>query len=210
MPGTMSKADLVADLKATLHDAADAFENGADDSAFERFLANALPDLGYKRPLTRLGQVSLSEGEASYALTAYPDFYSYKSHQWGSGRTLPKPWEPGYPGALPRVYAVSEAADWALVFDPAPTALHIAALGGVFKFWYMAAHAIDADANNTTVNPQDRGLLLLRAQAEAMRELAIHQANKPVRLNDGLSGMPRNSTPAALHQALMLAFRETR
>lgn len=210
MPGTMSKADLVADLKETLHDTADVFSSETSDSAFERFLANALPDMAFKRPLTRLGQVNLVESEPSYPLAAYADFHSYKTHQWGSGRVLPKPWEPGYPGALPRVYAVREGAAWALVFDPAPTLLHIAALGGVFKFWYMAAHEIGSDAVDTTVATQDRGLLLLRAQAEALRELAIHQSNKPVRLNDGLSGMPRNSTPAALHQALMLAFKEAR
>lgn len=209
MPGTMSKADLVADLKATLHDAAKPFEVDGDDSAFERFLANALPDLGIKRPLTRLGQVSLVAGEPRYALSTLTDFSSYKTDQWGAERQLPKPWDPCYPGARPRVYAVKEPTGWLLVFDPAPTALHIGVLGGTFKFWYFARHSIGADAADTTVSEQDRGLLLLRAQVEAMRELAIHQANKPVRMNDGISGMPRNSTPAALHATLLQLFRET-
>jgi hypothetical protein len=31
-----------------------------------------------------------------------------------------------------------------------------------------------------------------------------------VQMRDGLSGTPRNSTPAALHELLMKLFRETR
>ncbi len=209
MPGTMSKADLVADLKATLHDVAGVFESATDDSAFERFLDHALPDFGLKRPLTRLGQVTLVGGENRYPLTDITDFSSYKTDQWGADRPLPKPWDPCYPGARPRVYAIKDTTGWALVFDSAPTALQIGVLGGTFKFWYFARHVIATEAVNTTVSEQDRGLLLLRAQVEAMRELAIHQANKPVRMNDGLSGTPRNSTPAALHRALLDLFRET-
>lgn len=202
-------ADLVADLKESLHDTADVFA-GATDVAFERFLNQALPDMGFKRPVTRLGQVLLVESEARYDLSAYPDFSAYKTHLWGAGRTLPKPWEDGYPGALPRVCAERDGAAWWLVFDPAPTLLHIAALGSTFKFWYYAQHAIGTDAATTTVAAQDRGLLLLRAQVEGLRELAIHQANKPVSMRDGLSGTPRNSTPAALHASLLKIFQETR
>lgn len=209
MPGTMSMNDLVADLKETLHDTADVF-SGTTDAAFERFLRQALPDMGFKRPVTKLGEVLLMESEARYSLSSYADFSSYKTHLWGAGRTLPKPWESGYPGALPRVCAERDGTAWWLVFDPAPTLLHIAALGSTFKFWYYGKHAIDATAANTTVAEQDRGLLLLRAQVEAMREMAIHQANKPVSLRDGLSGTPRNSTPAALHEALLRLFNETR
>lgn len=208
----MSLDDLVQDLKESLHDTKSVFESQEGDAfkPFKRFLAQALPDMALKRPVTRLGSVTLVANEPSYPLAAYPDLIAYKTHLWGNGRTVPQPWEPGYPGAMPRANVQRDGSAWALVFDPAPMARHLVAWGATFKFWYFAAHVLDADAANTTVNAADRGLLLLRAQAEAMRELAIAQANKPVSLRDGLSGTPRNSTPAALHEVLLRLFQESR
>jgi hypothetical protein len=66
------------------------------------------------------------------------------------------------------------------------------------------------NAADTTVTAADRGLLLLRAQVEAMRELSVRAAAKPVQLRDGLSGVARNSTPAALHEVLLRVFWEAR
>ena len=209
MPGTMSLADLAADLKVSLHDSASVFD-APQDGDFVRFLKQALPDMATKRPRTQLGQVTLTGGEAQYALTAYPAFANYKTHLWDKGAAYPQPWEPHYPGAMPRVSAAHDGAASMLTFEPAPSAAHIAQRGSVFKFWYFALHVVDADAANTTVASADRGLLLLRAQAEAMRELVLHQANKPTSLRDGLSGTPRNSTPAALHEMLLRLFWETR
>lgn len=214
MAGTMSLEDLKADFQTSLHDSATLFAD--DDYAdLDRLLLQALPDMASKRPRTRLGQVVLVADEPRYSLAAYTDFSAYKTHLWErSGACFPKPWEPGYPGALPRVSATSDGGDtgvgyW-LDFSPAPSSLHLAALGSTFKFYYFAQHVIGTDAADTTVAPADRGLLLLRAQAEAMREVVLHQANKPVQLRDGLSGTPRNSTPAALHEMLLRLFWEAR
>ncbi|UUZ68084.1 hypothetical protein LP416_27855 [Polaromonas sp. P2-4] len=102
------------------------------------------------------------------------------------------------------------AGRWSLMFDPAPTAAMLAVLGSAFKFWFFAQHAIDATASLTTISQQDRGLLILRAQVEAMRELSIRNAGKPVQMRDGFSGQPRNSTPAALADMLMRTFAEAR
>jgi hypothetical protein len=110
---------------------------------------------------------------------------------------------------MPRIRAQQEGTGWALVLDPAPTLVQIAVWGSTCKFWYFSQLAIGATANDTTVPTAARGLLLLRAQAEAMRELAIHQSNKPVSMRDGLSGTPRNSTPAALHEMLLRLFWES-
>lgn len=208
MPGTMSEADLVADLKASLFDAKAVFTTPADGD-FKRFLAQALPDMQFKRPVTRLGSITLVAGEGRYAVVE-ADFAAFKTDLWRDPSRVPKPWEPTYPGALPRICAMREVDAWFIQLDPAPAAAHLAALGDTFKFYYFAAHAIGADAANTTVNPQDRGLLLLRAQAEAMLAVGMRNAGKPVQLRDGLSGTPRNSTPAALHELLMKIFKETR
>jgi hypothetical protein len=214
MAGSMSLDDLADDFKRSLHDSAGLF--AADDYAdLKRFLKQALPDMGTKRPRTRLGQVTVVADLARYSLAAYTDFVAYKTHLWdrNPANGFPQPWEPGYPGATPRVCAVNDgdaAVAWWLEFSPAPSAAHLAVMGSTFKFYYFAQHALGTDAANTTVAPADRGLLLLRAQAEAMREMVLHQANKPVQLRDGLSGTPRNSTPAALHEMLLRLFWEAR
>ena len=211
MAETMNLVDLVASLKASLHDAGKVFvaDGALPDAAFERFLRQALPDMQLKRPVTRLGTVTLNANVPRYALGSNAGFAGLKTQLWGE-RCRFKPWEPGYPGALPRVSASFDANQWWLDFERAPTALQIAAHGSQFDFWFFAAHAIGADVAATTLNAQDRGLLILRAQVEAMRELAIRNAAKPVQLRDGLSGTPRNSTPAALADSLMRTFVEAR
>jgi len=207
MAGSMSMTDLAADLMVTLHDTATIFQ-GEGDEHFRRFLSQALPDMQLKRPLTRLGEVALLSNVPRYSLAHCPEFAGYKTHLWGT--CMPRPWEPNYPGALPRVEATRDESAWWLVLDPAPTWKHIGAFGHSLRFWYYGLHVLGAEAATTTISPDDRGLLLLRAQAEAMRELAIRNAGKPVQMRDGLSGTPRNSTPAAMHETLMRLFREAR
>lgn len=209
MAGTMSQTDLVADLKRSLHDTAAVFDAAAD-ADFVRFLNQALPDMGWKRSRTLVGQVVLVAGVADYGLADYPDFYGYKAHLWEPTAGRLHPWEPGWPGAVPRISAYRNGSGNWLAFDPAPNAEHIALRGSVCKFYYMASHSVGADAADTTVAVLDRGLLLLRAQAEAMLELTLRNVAKPVQLRDGLSGTPRNSTPRALFDALLAQFMEAR
>lgn len=208
MPGTMALDDLVADLKRSLHDCAAVFD-AADDADFVRFLNQSLTDMGWKRARTLVGQVLLTAGVADYALADYLDFYSYKTHLWQATYSV-QPWEPGYPGALPRVSHYKNGNGNWLAFEPAPSAAHLALRGSVFKFYYFGLHTLGVDAADTTVHAADRGLLLLRAQAEAMLELTLRNSAKPVQLRDGLSGTPRNSTPRALYDALLTAFMEAR
>lgn len=208
MAGTMSLVDLVADLKRSLHDTANVFD-AALDADFERFLNQALPDMGWKRARTLVGQVTLVAGQANYSLVDCTDFYNYKTHLWEATR-LVQPWDLGYPGAVPRVHSYKDGSGNWLAFEPAPSAAHIALRGSVFRFYYFGRHALGAAAVDTTVHAVDRGLLLLRAQAEAMLELNLRNVAKPVQLRDGLSGTPRNSTPRALCDALLNQFAEAR
>ena len=209
MAGSMSQVDLVDDLKRSLHDCAGVF-NAPEQADFVRFLKQALPDMGWKRPRTLLGQVTLSANEPRFSLVDLPDFHAYKMHVWQTGAYCPQAWEPGYAGALPRVGSHKDSAGYWLDFQPAPSAAHIALRGSAFKFYYFASHGISTVGADTTVALVDRPLLLLRAQAEAMLELTLRNAAKPVQLRDGLSGTPRNSTPAALHATLLAMFAEAR
>lgn len=206
MPGGMSLRELVNDYKRTLQDAGDLF-NAAGDADFERHLAVAATALQDKRPRTLLGQVSIAAEQERVPL-ALADFHRYKTHVWGS--RAPAPWDPAYPGALPRICAVNEGSAWALVFDPPPTVRHIATYGSTFKFWYFGTHRLGVEAADTTLSLADRPLLLLRAQVEGVRELTLRNVHKPVSLRDGYSGSPRNSTPAALYEALLAEYEAAR
>lgn len=199
---------LVADFKASLSDAAAQFRAPAD-ADFARLLGVALLDMQAKRPVTKLGQVTLFPLQARYAVT-HEDFAALKVHLWAEPATTPKPWEPCYPGSVPRVAAQWGGSSWWLEFSPAPTPRQIAVWGSDFKFWYFARHVLSETVGETTVNPADRGLLLLRAQAEAMRELAMRNVVKTQQMRDGFSGSPRNGTPAALFETLLAEFKGAR
>jgi hypothetical protein len=211
MTYTMSRADLVLALKASLHDVASVFDGdtAAPDANFERFLLQALPDMQIKRPATRLGTVELRAGVARMSVgSSNAGFAAFKTYLWGDDCKI-KPWSPDYPGTLPRVSASFEAGQWWLNFSPAPSGRQISVHGSQFDFWYYAQHTIGELPEGTTIGLQDRGLLILRAQVEAMRELAIRNAGKPVAMRDGVSGQSRNSTPSAMADALMRQFLET-
>lgn len=206
MPGTMSSADLVADLKASLQDAANAFV-ATGDADFIRHLSVAALDFSRIRPRTLLGEINLVADQINYAAPA--DMHMFKAAVWGASHGV-MPWEPSYPGKLPtaQLVSVGDSPAQELHLTPAPSAKQISVLGPLYKFWYFAQHKIDADATKTTIHPSARALLLLRAQAEAMRELAMRNITKPVSMRDGLSSAPRNGTPSALYQALMKEFED--
>lgn len=204
MSGTMSRADLVADFKTSLHDAAGVFA-ATDDAELSRLLDVAALDFGNIRSLLQSGSLTLSADVASYSAPAGLVAYGWET--WSAGK-LPQPWEATYPGALPRVTLIGTPAARALLFTPAPTAMHLAVLGSAFTFMYFAVHSINASAASTTVAAADRGLLILRAQAEAMREMAMRNVGKPInRVDSGLSGTPRNGTPSHLFTMLMEEFK---
>lgn len=205
MSGTMSLADLVADLKASLQDSASVFK-GDSDSDFIRHLQAAAGDFDRLLPLQEIGEVVLSPGEATYDAPAGMAYY--KGDTWSNGH-MPEPWDPSYPGRAPRVRVTGAGSSKKLVFEPAPSVAHIAALGDKFKFFYSKPHTIGATAADTTIDPSLRGLLILRGQAEAMRELAMRNIAKPVQLgSQGIGATTRNGTPAALYSALLDEFEK--
>lgn len=194
----MSRADLVTDLKASLLDAGRAF-TAAADADFVRHLDKAAQAMTRARRRTQAGTLMLEAGRADYAAPA--DLWLFKTTTWGAAHGL-RPWEPGYPGRLPDVRLI----DGVLWFVPAPSAQQIAVLGAACPFFYYARLAVADAANDTTVAADDRGLLLLRAQAEAMRELALRDSVRPTGVQSAWSGQPKTGTPAALAQWLLGEF----
>lgn len=203
MSGTMSSADLAADLKASLHDAGEVF-TAAGGADFVRLLDMALLDMARVRTRTLLGSVTLVAGQMAYALPA--DLFLYKADLWADPSRIGPPWAKTWPGRLPSVRIAWAGGTRQLLLNPPPTAQQIALLGDAFNFYYLAKHALGADEADTTLQAGDRGLLLLRAQAEAMRELAMRNIAKPMSIRDGLNSAPKNGTPAALYSALLQEF----
>lgn len=196
MAGTMSRGDLRADLKASLHDAASALTDPED---FDRCLTVAAEDLGRWLPRTLAATLVLEADKAEYL--APDDFIRFKMALWGNSSPV-KPWDKAHPGKLPNVHHC----EGILVMVPAPSGVQIALLGSNYRFFYFAGYSVAEDAAQTTVPADRRGLFLLRAQAEACKELAMRNVTKPVSMRDGISNQPRNGTPAALHHSLMADF----
>lgn len=199
MAGSMSRADLVADLSASLHDAAEVFVNGGD---MARLLDVAALDFSRHRPRTLLGTLTAEVGRMDYPAPA--NLYLFKSSLWGIAPVpRAKPWERQWPGPMPDVRLVDGVSGRELHLTPAPTQLQLMTLGAEFRYYYFGKQVIGDTAVETTLSDGDRFLLLLRAQAEAMREMSIRNIKKPVAMRDGLHSAPRNMTPAALHSEMM-------
>lgn len=194
----MGRAALVADLKASLLDASKVFAAPADGD-FVRHLDKAAAALAVKRPRTLVHAVTLAAGQANYPVPA--DLWQYKSTSWGAGYRG-NPWDRTWPGRLPQVRVI----DGELWLMPAPSSHQIAMLGATFSFFYYALHVVAVDEAETTVIPGDRNLLLLRAQAEAMRELAMRDTVRSASVRDGFSGQMRTNTPAALAELFLAEF----
>lgn len=198
MAGTMSRADLVSDLKASLRDAASTF-TAAADADFVRHLDKAAADMHRVRPRTLVGEVTLEAGLGEYDAPA--DMLRYKSPIWGADRLRnSNPWDRDWTGPLPRVRGIDGNL---LSFYPAPSSTQIQLLGSTFRFYYVARDAIGTQAADTTISADDRDLLLLRAQAEAMLELSMRDSVRPVQVGGGFGQQAKTGTPAALHEKLM-------
>ena len=201
---SMSQAELVIDLKLMLKDAISKF--GEDDTQFERLLDFSMADMSRVRPRRLVGTVALQAGVGEYA--APVDMVSLEFPLWGNAeRRTRKPWESNHPGRAPSVTVFGDAGSKMIALSPPPSATHITDLGVDYKFYYRALHVIGVAAIDTTVEEADRSLLLIRACAQAMNELAANNVTKPVKLgNAGVGSMPKNGTPAALGESLMKLF----
>ena len=198
----MSLADLVITHKASLKDAANVFASGGD-TELEQHLLTAADDFRRVKPQIQYGEVTLIADQRAYALPA--DIGDFKYDTWGQRRK--QPWETGYSGRLPRTSLAVVAGVKKLVLDPAPTQANIDDAGSTLPYWHVVPHVIHAtDGAQTTIPLTLRGLLILRAQVEAMRQLAMRNLAKPVQMVEGFSNQPRNGTASALYQALSEEF----
>ena len=205
MAADMSQTALVSDLKAILMSASSKF-TAALDADFIRHLDLAALDMGRVKPRTRLGSITLVADQIEYA--APTDLVRPKVGLWGmQERKTRKPWDSNWPEVLPIISMVDGASGMEIHLNPPPTAAQITDLGSEYKFYYFAGHVIDTDAALTTVQAGHWHILMIRATAQALQELANNGITKPVQLgNAGVGSMPKNGTPAALAEQLMKQF----
>lgn len=202
----LTLTSLLPDYTASLNEARLVFgEDGSQEQAdaLTRHLRTAASAMSIaKRPRTCMGSLSLVADQASYA-TVPADLLLPKVATWGVS-TL-QPWQLP-PGPLPIITLAEFEGVPMLVLNPPPSSCQISAFGSAYAFYYFGAHQITEDAGTSTVQEKDRHLVILRAQAEAMRETAMRNAHKPVTLRDAGGGMTRNMTPSALFEKLLTEF----
>jgi len=200
---TVAVTDLITDLKASLHSSASFFP-GTDadaDADYRRHLDIAQRALATDRPRIRIGEITLQAGIGDYS-TLPVDLLEVRSPLWGASKGI-KPWDPGHPGPMPRLSLQDSADGQRLSIQPAPTADQISVLGATFRYYYAANLQVDAD--NLSLVGEQRDLLLLRVQAEAMAELAILNANRPGQTRSNLA-QSSNAQPGAIGEALMQRY----
>lgn len=202
MPGSMSLADLLVTHKAALMDAADVFASGGSED-LELHLKTAADDFRRVKPNMQYGEITLVAEQRAYALPAGIGDYRYDT--WGQRRKLT--WERGYSGRLPRTQLAVVAGVQKLVLDPAPTQANIDDAGSILPYYHAVPHVIHAtDGAQTTIPLALRGLLILRAQVEAMRQLAMRNSQKQVSMMEGYGNVSRNGTASYLFEALSQEF----
>ena len=200
-------SELVADYKASLQDAASVF-TAAADADFIRHLRTAASVLARtKRTRTLTATLTLVADQAEY--TDVPeDLIAPKVSAWGS--TNVAVWDQP-PGPLPSLYLGESAGVPVLRLLPPPTAAQIRCLGASYVYYYLAEHTLSEVAADSTIQARDRDLIILRAQAEAMREMAFRNIHKPMTLRTaGAGSAPRTDAPSALYRALLDEYEAAR
>ena len=200
----MTLNQLSSDLRDSLGDAVNILTDEDKSQPVERLILLAAHDFGRVRQRTLLGDLTLVADQSEYP--APDDLIQPKSVVWGDGRNHNKYWENDYPGIPPVLSLAEHNGSRVLLMRPPPSTKQIMLVGATCSYYYLAGHVVGETEAETSVQASDRGLLILRAQAEAMLELSIRNSHKPVQIRDGMSQAPKNGTPAALYDQLMKQF----
>ena len=197
----MNRPDLLKAYSDSLLDSQRAFK--ADD--FGRHMDTALRELAQFYPRRMLAELNAMPMQREYECPA--DLIEVLATHYGRAEKAQRqPWDAGYPTQrLPDV-TVKYRADGSryLQVFPAPSYQLLAQIGAVVGYEYSAAHVVtDTYSSLTPVLVQ---LTILRAQAEAMRELAMRNSSMPTQVKDSLTNTPANGTPSCLYQLLMDEF----
>ena len=200
---SMARADLADDLVRSLGSSAEHFDREQGGAGFDRLLDAAALDMGRVQPRVMTDALSLVAGQAAYPAPA--EMVRPQHPVWPP---LPaQPWARRYRGPMPLLRRVVRIAEVQVAVSPVPTEALVADVAGSLGYYYEARHSIGELAEETTIDPGWRDLLLLRAQAEACRELALSNVVKPIQLHRGMGAQPTRAQPSVLYELLMSEFK---
>ena len=200
---TMNRTDLVFSLQSMLMDSKDRFDDPDD---FDRQLDAAAADLSRVRPRIISAELTLTADTSFYV--APSDLIAPIALDWGADELRRRlPWNTNWVGHIPRLSILTVSGVKNLMLTPSPTANQVTLLGATAPYRYSGRYTIGDEAADTTVEERDRPLLLLRALAEAMQDLASRGVSKPVTLG-GKAGLrvPKNGAPSDLAEQLLARF----
>ena len=201
----MKRSQLLSTYTASLLDSQRAFAEVKGD--YGRHIEVGLSELARHRPRHVWAELDLLPWQRTYDCP--PDLISvFATHYGRDEKAQRQPWDADYPSVqLPdvRLYHRRDGTR-CLQVQPAPSYALMSQLGAVCTYEYTAAHIITEEV--CTLTEVDVQLVILRAQAEAMRELAMRNSTTPVNVRDGLTNSPQNGTPSYLYTLLMNEFYE--
>ena len=199
----MNRPNLLKAYSESLLDSQRAFK--AED--FERHMDTALRELTQFRPHRVLAELNVLPMQREYECPA--DLVQVLATHYGRAEKMQRqPWDAGYPTQrLPdvKVRYRADGSRYLQVF-PAPNYQLMAQIGAVVGYEYSAGHVVTDSYSSLT--PVLVHLAILRAQAEAMRELAMRNSSMPTQVKDSLTNTPANGTPSYLYTLLMNEFYE--
>lgn len=196
---TISKTDLITELKASLTSTTKVLDDFDQDGIYDKLVSAALNVLTSLSPATNVDTITLQANVQVYNAPA--DLWSYKETSWGMRQPV-EPWDPGFITLLPSV----QSSNGHIFFSFAPTSAMLASLGSSFTFFYYVLYSEDAQGN-LNVEHTKKSLLLLLCQCEAMKVLMLREPSIQVTAKSGLSNV-RRGDPAKVYTQLLNDAKE--
>jgi hypothetical protein len=196
----MTRTNLIATLKASLHDAARVL-NAAADADWNRVVDNALQALSLPdgKPLLTRTSIELIAGQREYS--APVDLVNVRSPaEWGlQSRQDLNPWEAGFLHKPLFFRVINSDTGRQLQINRTITAGELSAHGTTCFFTYYALHSVTDLLS--TVPDTDMLILLTRCQLEAVHELMLRNYTEPVGVMGGRDDI--NGSPQQVYQMLL-------
>lgn len=205
----MLKANILASFTGTIRESASLLAND-----FDEILDVAVKDYSRHRPRVGMGNLSLVAGQGVYDAPA--DLIGFKHHDWGrTNRQRRDQWNSPTVIRIPEVKVVpgeNGQKPYRLALDMPPSANALSVCGHTMQFFYTADHQVTDEAagnlNATTIPAQDRDLLILRMQSEAMLQLSFNRVGK-TNVRDPINKMTnRAGLPSVLAADLLALFEK--
>ena len=206
MPLKLSTAR--ADLQRSLLDARSVFgESTEQQQQFDQHLLAAVADFNRVAPLILTDKLTLQESVAIYPAPA--NAIRFHRTALTQDQNQIDPWDPRRLAVVPTPTITMQNGVRVWELSPTPTQKMLLQLETVdYPYSYFSGHVLDEDPAKTTILDAHLPQLVLRAQVEALRAIAVRNSFKPVAIRDASLSQTRNGTPAALAEQFMRMWEQ--